>query len=263
MVNSVLDSVKNTPRTLQYRDRTDDSFGESVPWIITYGPGFFESRNFVRDINRSLAACDTWKDRPTEDRPQVKIVARRAPSLKDTLFKRRALALGCGFAPTVPCTPPDATRRGPRCQTCALTSGVDWLKSNDRRVRTKGGNCKTRNIIYAAQCLICSSRNTYVGKSVTSLSMRVNGHRSSFYKILRNPSHLDPNGIDDTNVLGAHLIFEHGASQQSEFNSSFKFSIISSVDPPNLRKFEQFYIDKLKSKYPYGLNRIDSVQSNP
>ena len=105
MVDQTLESLRGTPRSLDYVDRSDSSFGENIPWIVTFGPGFREARAFSRKANQKLLSCNTWKSKPEAERPQVKVVARRAPSLKDKLFRRRAIALGCDFAPTLPCTP--------------------------------------------------------------------------------------------------------------------------------------------------------------
>ena len=157
--------------------------------------------------------------------------------------------------------PPNTSRRGPSRLTCPILSGVDWISHNGKLIRTRGGNCKTRGIVYAAQCVRCNINNTYVGKTTTNLATRVNGHRSNFYKILRNTSPLDPEGIDDSTILGAHLLLDHNFSNPIDFNASYKFYILTLTDPVNLRKYEQFFINKLNCKYPLGLNRIDSIQS--
>ena len=69
------------------------------------------------------------------------------------------------------------------------------MHNNDKSLKASGGNCKTRGIIYAAQCQLCHTNNTYIGKSVNELHVRMNGHRYSFYETLkkysRNKSALD------------------------------------------------------------------------
>ena len=185
---------------------------------------------------------------------------RKGHSLKSSLF-RRAIALDFGFAPTVPCTDPSTTRRGARSKSCPLTSGSDSLKANDIQIRTRGGSCKSKNIIYAAQCTLCSARNTYVGETVTTLATRINGHRSKFYALIRDPTPLSQVVVDDANILGAHLVQVHGLSQIDSFDLTYKFSVVAEADPSKLRQLEQHYIEKLGTLYPFGLNQIDSIQT--
>ena len=40
--------------------------------------------------------------------------------------------------------------------------------------RTPSADCKTRNIIYCANCFLCNKQ--YVGKSSTKLQTRISGH---------------------------------------------------------------------------------------
>lgn len=67
---------------------------------------------------------------------------------------------------------------------------------------------------------------------------------------------------DDESVLGAHLYFVHHKRVKSDFNNCYVFDIISQSNPDNLRKFEQFFINKLKSLYPFGLNQVNSISGS-
>ena len=126
-----------------------------------------------------------------------------------------------------------------------------------------GGSYKSHSIIYAALCTFCPSKNTYVGKTVSTLATRINGHRAKFYSLLRENAPLTQLQVDDTNTLGAHLIKTHAPAHPPDFDSTFKFSILAEADPPRLRQLEQLFIEKLKTLYPFGLNQIDSVQYRP
>ena len=188
----------------------------------------------------------------------IKVVPRRAPNLKDLLFKRKMLALDTGRSGTVPCTDVSVVKRGAKCQCCKLVSKSDTITSNGIVVKTAGGNCKSCNLIYGATCLLCLVNNVYAGKNVQSLHERVNAHRASFYKILSLNS-LDDVELDDTNVLGYHIFNCHDKQERKDFNSCFKFDIIAYSTPSNIRVLEQFYIDKLNTRIPFGLNQIDSI----
>ena len=198
-------------------------------------------------------------------------MAKRAPNLKDTLFKRKALALSSSSSDssTVPCTSAGERKRGAPCQCCRVVSNSSTVTNNGTTISAKGGNCKTNNVVYSATCKLCNSNNVYVGKSVCPLRERVNGHRGSYYDTVRkfeanNNSLVNFLGkfvLDDTNILGYHLVSEHNKTDQADFNLSYKFDIISTCAPAKLRYTEQFYIDKLNTLAPFGLNQINSIGS--
>ena len=102
------------------------------------------------------------------------------------------------------------------------------------------------------------------------LHLRINAHRHSFYKILKKyPDILTEtrsrdnlaSEIDDTNVLGAHLLLKHGLSDSLDFNKYLKFTILKFATPSTIRQSEQHFIDSysLKTLYPFGLNNINSI----
>ena len=113
--------------------------------------------------------------------------------------------------------------------------------------------------------VLCSKNSVYVGKTVCPLSIRINGHRTKYNYILASyneNNQFSPHGPGDVNVdnvLGAHLFTVHHKRGPSDFDNYFKFDILCTTTPENLRKSEQFYIDKLNSLYPLGLNNIKSV----
>ena len=60
---------------------------------MTYGPGYDEAKHLEHEVNELLLLSDTWKDSGVQK--IVKVVPRRAPNLKDILFKRKQIALNC------------------------------------------------------------------------------------------------------------------------------------------------------------------------
>ena len=264
MVRDVIRDVKSRPRTLGYKNKDEES-GFFTPWIMTYGSGYEETKEKAAEVNNIISNSRTWSTTDPQNVPKLQVVTRRAPNLKDTLFKRKKLALGSQSTSTEPCTKPGEKRKGRPCQTCDLVSKNSSVTNNSITVKTQGGNCKTRNIVYSATCKLCTSNNVYVGKTVSCLSQRVNGHRSKFYEILRSLendrslSFQSPDSFDDENILGAHLFSVHNLKEKKEFNRCFCFDILCCTSPENLRKSEQFYIDKLRSLYPFGLNNVNSI----
>ena len=263
-MRDVIRDVKSRPRTLGYKNKDEES-GFFTPWIMTYGSGYEETKEKAAEVNNIISNSRTWSTTDPQNIPKLQVVTRRAPNLKDTLFKRKKLALGSQSTSTEPCTKPGEKRKGRPCQTCDLVSKNSSVTNNSITVKTQGGNCKTRNIVYSATCKLCTSNNVYVGKTVSCLSQRVNGHRSKFYEILRSfendrsLSFQSPDSFDDENILGAHLFSVHNLKEKKEFNRCFCFDILCCTSPENLRKSEQFYIDKLRSLYPFGLNNVNSI----
>ena len=99
----------------------------------------------------------------------------------------------------------------------------------------------------------------YIGKTVNNLNIRINGHRSAFYSVLKSQGDGHEIIVDDINCLGAHILEVHGKSDKFDFNKSYSFTILKVVDPSSLRYFEQKYIEKLKTLTPFGLNNMNSI----
>ena len=170
---------------------------------------------------------------------------------------------------TIPCTPVGGKKkRCAPCLCCLCVSNCSTVTNNDKIINTVGGNCKTNNIVYAATCTLCKANNVYIGKSVSALHERVNGHRHSFYDTIRkfkakenSEEFLNSFVMDDMNILGVHLAITHNKFEHMDFNASYIFDIVSTCSPSYLRFTEQFYIDKLNALTPFGLNQINSICS--
>ena len=85
-----------------------------------------------------------------------------------------------------------------------------------------GGDCKSFNLNYCAQCSICNK--AYIGKTVQQLGRRISQHRSPI-QALGTSTCISRNDIDDTNTLAAHAI-EHNLRTKAGFNSLYKFYVL-------------------------------------
>ena len=97
------------------------------------------------------------------------------------------------------------------CLTCPLVGKKgDTITVNGKSVSVKKDlDCKSRNVIYLAQCKLCNastSENTYTGQTSQPFHKRVNGHRACFvfkdgavvfYRNIRN-------GIRRTTIPNEH-----------------------------------------------------------
>ena len=248
-VHSIFDDVLLKPRSLNYNSKKDKNF--VVPWIVTYGPGFEESKKCAKEVNEMLKLSDTWKD---DEKKVLQVVPRRAPNLEDILFKRKATALFCtSELGTHKC----GSKHG--CQTCLLVSNTTYLHHKNNKFKTAGGDCKSFNLIYCFQCKLCEM--LYVGKTTDSLHERVNGHRSKFYGVLTRGAKAE-DFVDDEQILGIHLVHGHGMKSRDDFNVSYKLHILAYSNPSSIRSSEQFWIDKLKTLTPFGLNQNCSIKNS-
>ena len=299
LVEEVINRVKDIPRDIRYRSRTcAEDTSRIVPWVVNFGPGYSDVRREGNRINNILSNL-TSNANPSDDRLtdttqtngvnclsnvditnpiKIRVSYRRDRNTKDLLFRRKALTLpprnqvgpdpsqapsiNSRSSPTVPCTDyGNASQRGRICLSCSLMSRHSEVKNNNKTVLCSGGNCKSASVVYAAQCSGCPRNNTYIGKTVNELRLRINGHRSSYYNLLRL-RRADPEAeilTDDQNCLGAHLVLNHGAKSNDEFNKYFRFTILKAPDPINLRACEQSFIESLHTLIPFGFNSIRSI----
>ena len=102
-----------------------------------------------------------------------------------------------------------------------------------------------------------------LGKGVNELRERVNGHRSSFYDVIKKDKSVFDNieEYDDEKILRLHLYLHHNKCDRKDFNNCYRFNILKTCPPDRLRINEQFYIETLNTLMPYGLNVIKSVTS--
>ena len=162
------------------------------------------------------------------------------------------MSLGIGVGGTSSCGNPT------QCLCCKVIPPVPLPKVtvNGEEVLLPNGNCKSKNIIYLAQCNLCESK-CYIGRTVQALHNRVNGHRQSFATVVKKGlNYVNSPDNDDTFCLGIHLFKEHGIT--SGFNDKFTFHVLEHVSPLQMEKCEHLWIHRLNTLFPYGMNR-----SNP
>ena len=105
-------------------------------------------------------------------------VKKTGPNLSNMLSVLKSLALGKKSGKTVPCN------MHSNCKCCTLIGDDPVTEINGHPVRTAPGTCKTKNIIYMVECLLCNK--PYVGRTIQILGKRMGGHRECYYQILRN-----------------------------------------------------------------------------
>ena len=249
MVDQILSKVRATPRSLEYGVRDSATDEGLIYWPCTYGPGYEESKHKAMESNRILSESHD----PNISKFRFKVVPRRAPNLKDLLFKRKAFSLNNSSSTSSRNNPCGR----PRCKTCPI---IGDLYSKGTQIKSVGGTCTTKNCIYLAQCQSCVNlnltNNLYVGKTITCLSIRINNHRAAFSQM---PHLTEESEVNDRNCLWAHLSNVHALRNRVDFDKNYKFCILQTGDPRDLRLYEQSFIKKLNTLFPHGLNTVNSV----
>ncbi|XP_040266912.1 uncharacterized protein LOC120981438 [Bufo bufo] len=130
-----------------------------------------------------------------------KIIARKAPSLKDKLvcshFQRptRGLNRGIKLKGTHPCG---------QCNVCPYMLGKDNFMNGEEHIRLKHYiNCRTRNVVYG---IICPCRQIYVGQTSQELRKRIQQHMSNINLAARDRA-------DEEKTLtsvASHFLDHHG-----------------------------------------------------
>ena len=90
LVTDVISKFRQLPIVLEYNN-SDSSKNSMImtPWSVTFGPGFHQTKIVAKNLNESIKLSDTWKKESPSQTPLLKVVSKRAPNLKDILFKRK------------------------------------------------------------------------------------------------------------------------------------------------------------------------------
>ena len=180
-------------------------------------------------------------------KPLFQYVKKTGANIGSKLSVLKSLALGNKIGNTVPCL-----GRG-NCNCCPMIDEPNVQQVNDITVTPAPGNCKTRNTIYLVSCRLCCK--SYIGRTVQELADRMSGHRACYYKVLRK--HSDVDSFSDDYSLGLHIAYDHGCTDQGDFNRLYRVQILENCSPSSLEKKEHCYIHKYNTLFPVGLNKTN------
>ena len=128
--------------------------------------------------------------------------------------------------------------------TCTLTgnsTGGKFFVNNQLCEIDMTLNCSDENVIYVAQCKLCSS-GFYFGQTWLPLNIRMNNHRSAF-----KAEHYCKS------ALALHIHDLHNDKLADKL-SNFKIGIVRKCNRENLNMYEDMYIERFKARI-IGLNR--------
>jgi hypothetical protein len=257
LVQGIIDDVLRRQRVLEYKAKPDKP-PFPVVWVQTYGPATEQLTEIVKEANKVIKSSGLWSN----ENKVIGLVHRRGKNVGDMVLKKKHFALNCGKKSgtgSIRCTPiqePGKKRSlpGRPCGACKLMSGKQKIVSNvtGKTYKTASGDCKSSRLIYLADCLACKKQ--YSGQTVTQLRTRINGHRAH---------HKAENETGTTSVLQfarldeatlfLHMKNEHNMKSVEQFNANYTFTILE-LDPKDLNKCEQKWVNLLNTMEPYGLN---------
>ena len=199
----------------------------------------------LKDLRMFLESKKQTIEHIIGENVSITIANRRGSNISDQLFKRRKFAT----TPVVEQSRRDnntssqACKR-PRCLTCKFTeNNADgkFIVNNQICELDMSLNCSDENVIYVAQCKLCSS-GFYFGQTWLPLNIRMNNHRAAF-----KPEHYNKSS------LALHIHEVHNEMLDDKL-SSFNFGIIRKCNRDDLNMYEDMFIERFKAKI-IGLNR--------
>ena len=186
----------------------------------------------------------------------VIVALRKSPSIGNRVVRNRKLSTSSSdsnstdtsssTASSVLQQPSSQSCGHQRCLTCPylFPSNERILINGTELFLDQGLTCKDNNVIYVAQCSICSDNNTYFGQTVNPFHIRMNGHRSHFK--------IDSSLSFEKSALSMHAFLSH---KDCFSMNIYKLGIVKKVSPMNLDREEDFFIAKFRTNV-FGLNRM-------
>lgn len=233
----------------------DNTADQNLVFSVQFSPDIDALKKVVRELEGDIKKiCGDIK---------IIFAIRKHPSIGNRVVKNKQLGQ----------LPPDASHYSqrcgvPQCQTCSLLFNFDdkILVNGKPVLLDKSANCGTKNIIYIAQCQICSaipgSEDTYFGQTTTPFRTRINNHRACFPKKddkdkNRKNAHIvnkNKTIMHEKSALSMHCFLKHTSEFDLKF---FKLGIVKSVPLAlNLDREESRFCVKYRTNV-WGLNRMD------
>ena len=229
-IDAAFDRLRNINRKDTFKRKNRTETADRVPFVTTFNPGLPNIAQILRKYFHILHSTERCK----KAIPNLPIISyRRAKNLKDILVHARVRTQKIlGFK----------SCKDKRCKTCksALFTQSLTVNSTGKVFNIVHDlNCKSHNVIYIISCRKCNKQ--YVGKTETSLNIRVNNYRCFINKRRRES------------------VAEHFFTDGHTF-SDFQITaidIIPNADHHTLCNKETFYIKLFKTLQPDGLNTKD------
>ena len=228
----------------QYLSKNKSNSKNKGPtFITTYDPSISIKDVLLQDWPRITSDSDLrkrFRDPPT-------ISYRHAPNLSQLLVRAKlSHKVNTNLAihpppriPSISYPSKNIKCRHPQCATCPQLTDKSHYNSFQTKHYyqiNKIFSCDTTPAIYLLECRDCCKQ--YIGETHTTVRSRMKHHRNMFKSATNRP------------------LYAHCSSHKKDF-SIYSITVIDQVTNTLQRKQkEQYYINLLKTKLPFGLNVI-------
>ena len=244
MINNITQKVLNSDRDISLKERQELDVNEKIIVVST----FEADEEIVKTVKESEENFKRTQSFRNQSGPLFKFVKKVGPNLKSNLNQLKKQALGTKRGKASMCG-------GRGCKTCRLLMRNPTTTVGGKKIKLMEGTCKSRNIIYLAQCQICEK--PYTGRTVQQLQKRTKGHRHCYRELLKK---IDDDNLQDIDtdsdlwMLGLHLHLDHGLTNPDAFDQHIKFGILDVVNPTEIEKKEYAWMHRINSFQPIGIN---------
>ena len=145
------------------------------------------------------------------------------------------------------------------CEVCKSVNDTLHFKRRDANETfkiLKGPlDCNSNHVIYLFECKQCQYRFPYVGSTKTKFRYRINNYKSTHRKFREKYVDKDLAIVIKKSELKKKLFHEHYCSEGQQGIDNWSVTLIDQVeDLDSLRKKELYWINRLNSWAPNGLN---------
>ena len=116
-------------------------------------------------------------------------------------------------------------------------------------------DCNSNHVIYLFECKKCQYRFPYVSSTKTKFRYRINNYKSTHRKFRKKYVQKDRAIAIKKSELKQKLFHEHYCSEGHQGIENWSVTLIDQVEDLNsLRKKELYWINRLNTWAPFGLN---------
>ena len=219
---------------LLFREQNEKTRGRKLVFNLTYHPAFSRIKDVLKDIHVLLSAPNEEHKKVFSDVPIVGF--KRGKSIKDFLVRSKLPVKRETVGQSEAC-------QKARCQICpsiCKTKSFESSQTSEKYEIRAHLDCDSVNAIYLVTCKTCHKQ--YVGSTV-KFRNRFNNYKSCFRKC----------SLGET----APQVSFHSHFLQEDHNGmeDWEFTLIDqSQNEQKLRMREDFWINKLQTFEPQGLN---------
>ena len=210
-----------------FHTNRDAEEGNTITFPIFFFDEINSFKKIIHDAKNDLiqAIGDT----------KIIMAVKRNPSIGNTVVQNKQISMHNQIKPNQKC-------QGPGCLQCPLVNINNQIKVNNMQIKpSKTLNCKSRNVIYLWQCLLCDQDDSYFGRTIQKSHERTNTHRRCFTEETKW----------EDSALSIHAQNFHPNHMDL---SNFRITLVKKCSPQRIRREEFKFIDKYCTQ-TRGINR--------